>query len=313
MDQIACPRCGGSDVRQITPGSFECESEVQTGWHDAPPSVTGAGFQRLPVWGPCGHEFQIGAWRATPSCGWPECGRDSIGTCVGNCGRRLCGHHGPKDGPFRCADCAREHALRRKREEETKQAEAAESSAKDKIALEERLAAATTAETLLQVLREVDRTPAPKAACREAWMRLVAAGEVRARHDIVAVEGHGTAPGWVLSRFGLTSQRGSWSSPTPFIEIWPSSDGAVWIDAKAVAYRRKPGEVRLSINGEPRTRYFVLPKGERMDTRRQADSGYGGTHRWFEVVNGIQVAADAADEERYGHTLTLVLEDLDAA
>jgi hypothetical protein len=232
---------------------------------------------------------------------------------VGNCGRRLCGRHGPKNGPFRCADCVREHAIKREREEEIKRDQAAESSAKAKIALEESLTAVTAAEELLQVLREVDRTPAPKAACREAWLRLVAAGEVRAGHDIVAVNGRGTVPGWVLSRFGLTSQRGSWSSPTPFIEIWPSSDGAVWIDAKAVAYRRKPGEVRLSINGESRTRYFVLPKGERMVTRQRADGGYGGTHRWFEVVNGIQVAADAADEERYGHTLRLVLEDSGAA
>lgn len=95
----SCPQCGGSDLRQITPGFFECVSQVQVG--AIPPGVHG-NREYLPVPGPCGHRFQVGggSGQAEPCA----CGRDSIGACR-DCNRRLCGLHGTDGGEFLCAGC----------------------------------------------------------------------------------------------------------------------------------------------------------------------------------------------------------------
>lgn len=306
VSRIVCPRCGGGEIRQITPGFFRCESETQIGERHAPPGVTGAGFQRSPVFGPCQHEFQAGVAGMSSQCGWPECGRDSIGVCVGPCERRLCGLHGPRSGPFICAACEREQAMERERETEAEQAEAAEAAERTRLSLEKRMGGAVSAIELLEVLRDREITAVTKAACRTAWLRLISVGGVKASHNVVETQGRGTAPGLILSRGGLTAQRGSWSSPVPVIEIWPSMDGDVWLDAEAIAYRRKGG-VRLSIQGERRTRYFVLPNDETAIMQRRSDMGYGGRHRWFEVVNGTEIGQD---ERGYARTLELVLENV---
>jgi hypothetical protein len=95
----SCPSCRGTDLRQITPGLFECISQIQVG--AIPPGVHGnPGY--LPVPGPCGHRFQVAAGAGpTEPC---FCGRDSIGACR-DCGRRLCGLHGTSEGEFLCGDC----------------------------------------------------------------------------------------------------------------------------------------------------------------------------------------------------------------
>ena len=58
---VSCPRCGGIQVRPIAPGLYECQTTVQVGWREDPPAMTGAGFQRHPVHGPCGNRFQVPA------------------------------------------------------------------------------------------------------------------------------------------------------------------------------------------------------------------------------------------------------------
>lgn len=96
---ISCPQCGGSELRQITPGFFECVSQVQVG--AIPPGVHG-NREHLPVPGPCGHRFQVGgSGGPAEPC---HCGRDSIGACR-DCSRRLCGLHGTNEGEFLCAEC----------------------------------------------------------------------------------------------------------------------------------------------------------------------------------------------------------------
>lgn len=106
---ISCPQCGGTDLRQITPGFFECVSQVQVG--AIPPGVHG-NREYMPVPGPCGHRFQVSSPGQTELC---SCGRDLIGACK-DCGRRLCGLHGTREGEFLCRDCIG----RRKERAETK-------------------------------------------------------------------------------------------------------------------------------------------------------------------------------------------------
>jgi hypothetical protein len=92
MPLTTCPECGQDTLRQTTPGFYRCDGQRQVGWNEGPPHVTGAGYQRTPVYGPCDTSFQVGAARSSSPCAL--CGRDSIGTCQGECGRRLCGSPG---------------------------------------------------------------------------------------------------------------------------------------------------------------------------------------------------------------------------
>ncbi len=95
----ACPNCGGTRVRQITPGFFECESAIDA---SIPPGMAGN-----PTWlhgsRPCGHRFQVATAVTTEHC---ACGRQSIGRCQ-DCSQPLCGLHGTTGGAFLCGRCFR--------------------------------------------------------------------------------------------------------------------------------------------------------------------------------------------------------------
>jgi len=99
-----CPQCGGSDLRQITPGFFECLTQVQVG--AIPPGAHG-NREYLPVPGPFRHRFQVGSGNTEPCF----CGRDSIGTCK-DCARRFCGLHGSSEGEFLCESCVRQRSAK---------------------------------------------------------------------------------------------------------------------------------------------------------------------------------------------------------
>jgi hypothetical protein len=98
-----CPKCGGSELRQITPGFFECTSSVVLGVIQRPDAGP------MPAIHPCSYGFQVGTVSSSEPC-W--CGRDSIGSCV-DCARRLCGLHGTTTGSFLCGDCFNTHSQRK--------------------------------------------------------------------------------------------------------------------------------------------------------------------------------------------------------
>jgi hypothetical protein len=94
---LSCPQCGGAQIRQITPGLFECASQIDA---SMPPGMAGN-----PTWlhasRPCRHRFQISTPGASELC---ACGRQSIGICQ-DCKQSLCGLHGTDIGAFLCAEC----------------------------------------------------------------------------------------------------------------------------------------------------------------------------------------------------------------
>lgn len=94
MAGVTCPYCGGNQVRQITPGEFECVTPHPAGL--VPPGPGGFAPMR-----PCTHRFQIATTVRTAPC---SCGRESIGKC-NDCGKFLCGLHGTGSGEFLCAGC----------------------------------------------------------------------------------------------------------------------------------------------------------------------------------------------------------------
>jgi hypothetical protein len=161
---ITCPQCGGTALREIAPGFFECVSDIDI---SMPPGMMGnptlvGGARR------CGHRFQTGRAGGAMACAF--CGRDSIGTCEGECGRRLCGIHGAADGPFRCAECIDKE---RREGEDARQANFARIRTRLRAAIE-----SDDAATLAAALRE----DGPQAAhfglledneFREAWKRYI--------------------------------------------------------------------------------------------------------------------------------------------
>ena len=140
---------------------------------------------------PCGHRFQVGAGRSE-LCGIPQCGRDSIGTCQGLCGRRLCGMHGSTTGSFLCAACARELAARQERqrdEAERKAAAAAErevaETTRRREALQAKLVAATTPPEIAHLVVE-NKGLLTEEVSRAAWIRIAESRAIEPSHDLMA-------------------------------------------------------------------------------------------------------------------------------
>lgn len=131
-----CPKCGGSDLLQITPGFLECRSLVVGLMHQADGSSVPAGHL-------CGHRFQVSAPVSVELC---ACGRQSIGRCA-DCARALCGQHGTADGLFLCGDCLR-HRDQRRRDEETAAAKQQQAAAARELAETERRRAAVSAKVV---------------------------------------------------------------------------------------------------------------------------------------------------------------------
>ncbi len=99
---VICPHCGGKQIRQITPGEFECVTPHPAGL--APPWPGG-----FTPFRPCTHRFQIATATRTELC---ACGRESIGQC-NQCGKRLCGLHGTEGGEFLCSVCQQQRQEQR--------------------------------------------------------------------------------------------------------------------------------------------------------------------------------------------------------
>jgi hypothetical protein len=98
---VACPRCGGTSQRLLSPGFVECTSDVLQGVAPVP------GGER-PIYATCGNQFWISAPAAgAPSC---SCGQFAIGHCV-VCGAARCGRHGVSQGDrFLCPSHLQEEA-----------------------------------------------------------------------------------------------------------------------------------------------------------------------------------------------------------
>lgn len=98
---MACPSCGSSAYRLITPTWVVCDGFFMrhTGLH--PSGVHGPAQEMIP----CGQEYAIHRTVGTgvnPPC---SCNRESIGTC-GRCGVPACGYDsGSFGGSFRCTAC----------------------------------------------------------------------------------------------------------------------------------------------------------------------------------------------------------------
>lgn len=203
------------EVRQITPGFFECVGRVQVDWLEAPPSVTGAGFQRTPVFGACGARFQVRAGLAA-ACGIPSCGRDSIGSCQGGCQRRLCGLHGSDGGSLVCAECAAGRLQREKQQREEANAATAARAADHHERLVDELRSARDAVDRLRCITAGDEC-LPLDLCVQAWMTVMASGLLSPSAELVRIE----ARRWRIGR-------SSWVEG-PRVPAWKAMD-AVWVD-----------------------------------------------------------------------------------
>lgn len=126
---MACPHCGGTERRAISPGFWECTSllygQIPTGLH--PSGQFGPAFQ--PVAQPCGRRYQEGApGGAGTLC--QTCTIFAIGICA-DCRSPQCGNCGLHyQGAFLCALCRQirvqaEQALAREAEAETRRQTAA--------------------------------------------------------------------------------------------------------------------------------------------------------------------------------------------
>jgi hypothetical protein len=103
-----CSRCGHpvleTSSRQLSPGLFECTSLIDMSHPGGP------GGQWIHGARPCGHRFQSGHASGIP-CAVSGCGFDSLATCQGGCGRRLCYAHANV-----CPSCRREQGKRKEAE-----------------------------------------------------------------------------------------------------------------------------------------------------------------------------------------------------
>jgi hypothetical protein len=146
---MACPHCGGTDGRAISPGFWECTSllygEIPTGLH--PSGKFGPAFQTVAH--PCGRRYQEGAPGGTGTL-CQTCTVFAIGICA-DCGKPQCGTCGRHEqGAFLCAQC--------------RQARAAV----------ERAAAAELAAKAARMKAAAEASVARQADARRTWLREVA-------------------------------------------------------------------------------------------------------------------------------------------
>ncbi|HEX5608880.1 MAG TPA: hypothetical protein VFX45_02170 [Solirubrobacterales bacterium] len=165
-------------MRQVTPHYYECLELVVVG--GVPPNVTGLPHpipdQRL-----CGTRFQIGGSGPALSCAF--CGLDSIGTCEGGCGRRLCGNHGTTNAPFLCRECIAGIEAERKQAEDERVAQGKRELAE----IAAQLRNATAPSHIADLIRR-GGPGLPSEAIADAWSRLMEAGALRpAQWEIVTV------------------------------------------------------------------------------------------------------------------------------
>ena len=259
-------------MKQITPGLFECETEVQTGWLDAPPEATGTGmFERHALYGPCGHRFQVIGATAAPPCEVPGCGRDSIGSCQGQCGRRLCGLCGAPRGPLICADCLKAQAAEKGRVAEERvrtEARVRERAARQlsdrRRAADQELAPLSDPVEILHVL-ERESELLSRDACAAAWVRLTDNDSITPGHQIATVFGRGHFltlgwqgdPGW------------NWHERGKRQDVWFAAESETYLDKTGQEWRPISalflGTPNPFFSGEKN--WVALPHGARFHTR----------------------------------------------
>ncbi len=246
----SCPKCGGSALRQITPGFSECVSPVVAGVIQRP----GDGGP-MPAEYPCGHRFQTGTSPGTEPC-W--CGRDSIGSCA-DCARRLCGLHGTSTGLFLCGDCFQRCVVREKAEAGEKQAIAARERAAEEsrcAAVNASLRAALDPDEIMTLIC-VNEAILKSGWCHDAWMRLVASGVIKPTHDIVKVEWKRRGPCEV-------NRVGAWRACEVTMTGGTPSDYVL----------RHDGRLLTASSQWPfNPPHYVLPRGEKFRTARDRPSG----------------------------------------
>jgi hypothetical protein len=264
---VRCPECGSDEVHPITPGYFECRAQIVVG--GIPPSVTGLPHH-LPGFRPCGTYFQVGTSAPAQSCAL--CGFDSVGTCEGGCGRRLCGKHGTKSPPFLCRAC-----LERKVGEQQREKVAAHESAV-------RTQARRHDEVLAQALGSDDRTEIATLLNdsvgvlttedgKKVWQRLLDLGQIPPTHEMATMAGTPTLIGSLMSRSREHPQRGSWVETGSRRDLWfaprdtdltsrGQGDGfdAV-LDVSGNLFRAE-SSARLRLRLKPATERIMLDKGQ---------------------------------------------------
>lgn len=221
---VSCPQCQGSNLRQITPGFYECLEQIVVGM--APPEATGLPHP-APVERPCGGRFQVGTPTATLSCAF--CGLDSIGTCEGDCARRLCGVHGTSRPPFLCRECLDRRKTEKVREEAAAHRRAAEGRARKQAEVNSILDASEDPEEVARTLRQHEELVDVE-QCRVAWSRLVESLALKPTHECVEIIGRG------VRFFDL---RINASEPGRWHEVSESRIG-VWRAAGAGSRRHPP-------------------------------------------------------------------------
>lgn len=107
---MACPRCGGTNRKQIAPGYFVCTTIVERRMPEPDPRFGPFRLQR----NECGYEYQEPTSAST--FGVCECGMGAIALCK-QCGRTLCGNHIAEQSPaVLCQLCAADRQERNRRE-----------------------------------------------------------------------------------------------------------------------------------------------------------------------------------------------------
>jgi hypothetical protein len=178
---MACPHCGGTDRRAISPGFWECTSllygEMPTGLH--PSGQFGPAFQTVAR--PCSRRYQEGAPGGTGTL-CQTCTVFAIGICA-DCGDPQCGNCGRHyQGAFLCTRCRQERAAAEQAAAQEAAAEAARKNA----------AAAAAAARL--------------ADAKQKWLRTAA-------HTLGAQVRQTHAEGWVIgpaNEHSVTSYSGSY-------------------------------------------------------------------------------------------------------
>jgi hypothetical protein len=225
-----CPECGGSQVRQVGPGRFQCDSLVLV--DVVPPEVTGYG--PVPQHRVCGHRFKMGTLdTSSEACGF--CTRLSMGTC-GDCGRPLCHVHGTSRGAFLCQPCVRTRLAAEKREEERRR----EVVQKERAEVNAAIAACRDPGQLVGLLTEYKLFGSGDLeACKSAWIGLASEGAIEPSHDIVTVAGDkhlvkfGSRPrGDVGRNWRETERVPGWHAPNVAapcgLGVWLDADGGVF-------------------------------------------------------------------------------------
>jgi hypothetical protein len=290
---LTCPRCGGSQLEQAEPGMLVCRTPIQVG--GIPPGAHGQPHP-VAIFEPCGTRFQVAPTATTPiPCDLPRCGLDSVGTCQGDCGRRVCFRHTGGGSTVICPDCSQAIAQKAAERKATATAERAHmlkqigavlKCSNDPLEVADTL---TAHEELLASVRWRDD-------CRETWSRLVDVLALTPPYEYVQVQGRRrlfSSPSWSEkpgSRVGVWlapavgTFSGVWTGPREMppetgFDLFLGRDGRLCCRDRG----RRIVTLDLDRNGGDTTRVFILPARRPFETMREA----GGDRKELRVADGI--------------------------